>query len=76
MSQQDLPCTPPSPNNRGWGHFFRIGVYCQVPTTFFPKEKVDFVGDIRTKTWFLVITTQTQFKKSGHYLIISSNLSL
>ena len=32
----------------------------------FPKEKVDFVGDIRIrthKTWFCVITTQAQFQQ-------------
>ena len=32
-------------NDRGWVHYFRIGVLCH--QIFFPKEKVDFVGDIK-----------------------------
>ena len=47
MSQQVLPCTPP-PNDRGWVHFFRMGVWCH--QNFFLKEKVDFVRDIRIGT--------------------------
>ena len=45
MSQQALPCTPPPQNDRGWVHFFRMGVYCH--QNFFLKKKVDFVGDIK-----------------------------
>ena len=52
MSQQTLPCTTPQ-NDRGWVHFFRIGVLCH--QNFFPKEKVDFVGDIRIRTHKTVV---------------------
>ena len=46
MSQQALPCTPPHPqNDREWIYFFSYG--CLVPPKFFPKKKVDFVGDIK-----------------------------
>ena len=44
----DLTVHPPPQNDRGWVYFFRIGVYCH--QKFFPKEKVDFVGDIRIIT--------------------------
>ena len=47
MSQQVLPCTPPPQNDREWVHFFRMGV---LSPKFFPKKKVDFVGDIRIGT--------------------------
>ena len=39
---------PPPQNDRGWVHFFRMGVYCLVPPKFFPQKKVDFVGDIKS----------------------------
>ena len=39
---------PPKKNDRGWAHFFRICVYCN--QIFFPKENVEFVGNIRTRT--------------------------
>ena len=48
MSQQALPCTPPPQNDRGWVHFFRMGVWCH--QNFFLKKKVDFVGDICIET--------------------------
>ena len=47
MSQQALRALPPPKNDRGWVHFFRMGVYCLVPPKCFLK-KVDFVGDIKT----------------------------
>ena len=47
MSQQALPCTTPQ-NDRGWVHFFSYG--CLVSPKFFPKQKVDSVGDIRIGT--------------------------
>ena len=52
MGQQDLPCNPPSKNDRGWvGSFFLHRCLLSSATkTFFPKEKVDFVEDIRTRT--------------------------
>ena len=57
---------PPSQSDRGSVHFFRI-CRCLVPPIFSPKEKVYFVGNIRTRTpknVFFVITTQTQFQQS------------
>ena len=47
MSQQALPCTPPPKMIEG-GFIFSYG--CLVPPKFFPKKKVDFVGDIRIGT--------------------------
>ena len=47
MSQQALPCTPPPQNDRGWV-FFSYGSLGS--PKFFPKKKVDFVGDIRIGT--------------------------
>ena len=47
MSQQVLPCTPPPEWSRV-GSFFSYG--CLVSPKFFPKKKVDFVGDIRIGT--------------------------
>ena len=47
MSQQALPCTPPPPRMRV-SSFFSYG--CLVLPKFFPKKKVDFVGDIRIGT--------------------------
>ena len=64
MSQQTLPCNPPPPKRSRVGSFFSHR--CLVSPKFFPKEKVDFVGDIaleRTKTWFYVITTEAQFQQ-------------
>ena len=49
----DLTVHPPPQNDRGWVHFFRIGVQCH--QNFFPKEKVDFVGDIRIRTHKTVV---------------------
>ena len=44
MRQQALPCTSPPPeNDRGWVNFYK----CLHPPKFFPKEKGDFVGDIK-----------------------------
>ena len=49
MSQQVLPCTPPPPPKMiEGGLFFSYG--CLVSPKFFPKKKVDFVGDIRIGT--------------------------
>ena len=48
MSQQDLPCTPPQKKLPKEVNFFRIGVL--IPPKFFPKEKGDYVGDMRTRT--------------------------
>ena len=36
---------PPPTNDRGWVHFFLIGVWCHQKN--FLKEKMDFVGDIK-----------------------------
>ena len=47
MSQQTLPCTPPPKKNDLSGVFFAY--VSSVTKNFFPKEKVDFVGDIRIK---------------------------
>ena len=46
MSQQDLPCTPPPPTKRSRVGAFFSHRYLELPN-FFPKEKVDFVGDIK-----------------------------
>ena len=62
MSQQTLPCTTP-PNDRGWVHFFRIGVS-------FPKEKMDLVGDIRIRTHKNVVL------RHNHSSPISTRLTL
>ena len=43
-----LTVHPPPQNDRGWVHFFSYG--CLVSPKFFPKKKVDFVGDIRIGT--------------------------
>ena len=67
MSQQTLPCTPPQ-NYRGWVHFFRIGVYCH--QNVFPKEKVDFVEDIRIRTHKTVVL------RHNHSNPISTRLTL
>ena len=63
MTQQTLPCTPPP-------KLLKVGLSflhrCLVPPIFFPKEKKDFVGDIRIRTHknaVYVITTQTQFQQ-------------
>ena len=48
MNQQALPCTPPPPRMIEGGFIFSLG--CLVPPNFFPKEKLDFVGDIRIRT--------------------------
>ena len=47
MSQQTLPCTP-SPETIEGGFIFFASV--SSATKFFPKEKVDFVRDIRIRT--------------------------
>ena len=60
---------PPPQNDQGWFNFLSE---CLVLPEIFPQENVDFVGGIRTGTPrnFFVITTQTQFQQSQHYLII------
>ena len=81
MRLQALPRAPPPPKKKRSrvGSFLRLGVHCLVPPIFPPKGKLDFIGDIRTrmhyKTLFYVITTQTQFRQSDHFLIIMSEVS-
>ena len=60
MSQQALPCTPPPRMIEG-GLIFSYG--CLVPPNFFPKEKVDFVGDIRIRTHKNVILRHNHSNK-------------
>ena len=57
----DLTVHPLPPKRSRVGYFFPHTCRCLVPPKFFPKEKVDFVGDIRIrthKTWFYVIITK------------------
>ena len=70
MSQQDLPCTaPPPPAKRLWvGSFFWHR--CLVLPKFFPKETVDFAGDIRTRT------PKNLFFRHNHSNPISTKLTL
>ena len=68
MSQQTLPCTPPPKRSRV-GSFFPHR--CLVPPKFFcPKEKVDFVGDIRIRTHKTVVL------RHNHSNPISTRLTL
>ena len=62
MRQHALPCTPQKQSRVG--SFFSN--MCLLQPNFFPKEIVEFVGDIRTrtpKTRFYVIATQTQLQQ-------------
>ena len=52
MSQQTLPCTPPKTIEGGFIFFAWVS---SATKNFFPKEKVDFVGDIRIRTHKTVV---------------------
>ena len=71
MSQQALPCTAPPPTTKNEpGCFFCVFLHgCLVSPIIFPKEKVDFVSDIKT-CFFFGISTKTQFSPSFHYMIL------
>ena len=47
MSQQALLCIPPRMIEGGFTFFAWVSI---VPPKFFPKKKVDFLGDIRIRT--------------------------
>ena len=66
MSQLTLPCTPPLRLIEGW-LIFSYG--CLVPSQFFPKQKVDFVGDIR------IGTHQNVVLRHNHLNLISTKLT-
>ena len=68
MSQQTLPCTPPPPQTIKGGFIFSHR--CLVPPIFFPKEKMDFVGDIRIRTHKNVVL------RHNHSNLISIRLAL
>ena len=68
MSQQTLPCTPPPPKRLRVGSFFLHR--CLVPPKFFPKEKVNFVGDIHLRT------NKNMVLRHNHSNPISTRLTL
>ena len=63
MSQQTLPCTHPPPKKKTIEGGFIFSYRCLVLLKFFPKEKVDFVKDIKRlrakKTCFCVFFIKT-----------------
>ena len=63
MSQQNMS-PPPKKKRSRVGSFFSHR--CLVPPKHFPQRKSGFCSTFtseRTKTWFYVITTQTQFQQ-------------
>ena len=74
MSQQTLPCTPPPKRSRVGSFFshrcFETPMRLICHQNFFPKEKVDFVGDIRIRKHKNVVL------RHNHSSPISTRLTL
>ena len=63
---------PQKKTYRRWVNFFRIGVL--IPPKFFPKEKGDYVGDMRTRTPKNVVFRHNRSKPISTRLTLFGNI--